>query len=334
MINYQLLTSLKAKTKHLYQLKSQKIIEISQKEKERKNDKASKKKESNLNQKIVSLMMIDCEDEIIIDKEANLRVISDLNGYSQINYNDSLYLCGSNNESTCSFLLHIDLNTTNDIDILINSQYPHIYPSLAVIEGNSLGPINQAQNGEQPQNKRMCILVVGGLKQIGCESYDVSSSKWTKMPELPEERYRCALIPNQPNTHVFLFGGFNTESGTNANTILRLNISAPLVWERILIKENAGLICLNSCACIYNKNDRTFILIGGVNNANETSESLIQFDPLKRRASQLNSKLYFKAKFKNQSGYEISPNKYSLIDSRGSLHKINLLDINISNQNI
>lgn len=326
MIIIQILYSFNPKSRKLFQLKQQKILEQSQKA----NGKTGKNKENMSNKKIVSLIMIDCEDEIIFDKEANLRVISDLKGYSQINYNNSLYLCGSNNELISSFLLHIDLSKTSDIEILINSQFPHIYPSLLVIEGHILGQNNN--DNKQTESKRLCILVVGGLKQIGCESYDISSSKWTIMPELPEERYHCTLMPNQQNTHVYLFGGFDIQSDSNASTILRLNISVPLVWEKLLIKENAELLSRNSCACIFNKSNNTFIVIGGVNNAKEISDQIIEFDPIKRSANQLGTKLHFKAKFKNQSGYEISPNEYSLIDSNGSLHKINLLNLVMSSE--
>ena len=110
---------------------------------------------------------------------------------SQLNVDNNLYLCGSEEgANTGSFFLKLD-NTkslTSTVSIMINAQYSHVYPSMIHVPKNS-------------------ILVVGGKRQEKCEQFDITNSKWKYLPELPEERYHCSLIMDTKKKYVFYSEG-------------------------------------------------------------------------------------------------------------------------------
>ena len=73
------------------------------------------------------------EEKIYINK-IKFHIITSLKGLSQLNQENSIFLCGGLNEKpySGSFLIRINYNIImeNSIKFLINSQYVHEYPSM------------------------------------------------------------------------------------------------------------------------------------------------------------------------------------------------------------
>ena len=88
------------------------------------------------------LRIFDFEEEKCFDDNILLRIITSLEGISQINIHNSLYLCGTNDDpsdSVGSYLLKIDLSVSPIQPlVLINSIFSHYYPSLINSKTNSL----------------------------------------------------------------------------------------------------------------------------------------------------------------------------------------------------
>ena len=95
------------------------------------------------NSKNCILKIFDLEDEKMYEKQINLRIISSLTNFNQINGFNCLYLCGIEqnfiNESNKigSYLLKINLEEYK-INILVNSIFPHINPSLLIYKNEKL----------------------------------------------------------------------------------------------------------------------------------------------------------------------------------------------------
>ena len=111
-------------------------------------------------------------------------------------------------------------NENNEINakILINSQHPHVYPSLIY---DNLGQ----------------IICIGGKGQTQCELYNNILNKWFILPSLPEERYKCTLCIDPKNVYIYVFGGINTKNKNNTNknkdndyAILRMHLIKQLIW--------------------------------------------------------------------------------------------------------
>ena len=185
------------------------------------------------------MLVLDVEEEKIYTTKVSLRIKESIKGMSQLNVNNNLFLCGSENESTeGAFLFRID-NTkslNSIVSILINAQHNHVYPSMINLPDNT-------------------IIVVGGKKQIQCELFDINNSKWKYLPELPEERYHCSLLLDHNNKYVYLFGGFCSEKGTNCTDILRMNTESLMIWDKLLIVEGKELLAKTMCGMIRKENE-------------------------------------------------------------------------------
>ena len=113
------------------------------------------------NTQICSLKIFDIEEEKCYKQNILLRVITSLSGISQLNVNNTLYLCGINDESKDnvigSYLFKISCDVKNPSPIfLVNSVFSHLSPSMTIWKGD-------------------LIIVVGGKEQIECEGYVISS---------------------------------------------------------------------------------------------------------------------------------------------------------------
>ncbi len=236
---------------------------------------------------------------------------------SQLNIDNSLYLCGSESESTLgAYMINIDntKSTNSDVKFLVNAQYPHVSPSMIAIPSNS-------------------ILVIGGKKQIKCEKFDITNSKWKYIPELPEERYKCNLFIDANSKYVYLFGGFCSELGRNCDDILRMKLDTQMIWERISIREGAELLSKTSSGIIRDKDEekksKVVYILGGKDNQKELCDSIVEFDMKKRKARRIKTQLKYKAKFVNQMGVNVDKNTYVLIDKKGNIHTMNFNDFSL-----
>ena len=263
------------------------------------------------------LLIVDIEEERIFRSKVSLRIVSSIKGMSQLNIDNSLYLCGSESESTLgAYMINIDntKSTNSDVKFLVNAQYPHVNPSMIAIPSNS-------------------ILVIGGKKQIKCEKFDITNSKWKYIPELPEERYKCNLFIDADSKYVYLFGGFCSELGRNCDDILRMKLDTQMIWERISIREGAELLSKTSSGIIRDKDEekksKVVYILGGKDNQKELCDSIVEFDMKKRKARRIKTQLKYKAKFVNQMGVNVDKNTYVLIDKKGNIHTMNFNDFSL-----
>lgn len=263
------------------------------------------------------LLIVDIEEERIFRSKVSLRIVSSIKGMSQLNIDNSLYLCGSESESTLgAYMINIDntKSTNSDVKFLVNAQYPHVNPSMIAIPSNS-------------------ILVIGGKKQIKCEKFDITNSKWKYIPELPEERYKCNLFIDANSKYVYLFGGFCSELGRNCDDILRMKLDTQMIWERISIREGAELLSKTSSGIIRDKDEekksKVVYILGGKDNQKELCDSIVEFDMKKRKARRIKTQLKYKAKFVNQMGVNVDKNTYVLIDKKGNIHTMNFNDFSL-----
>ena len=263
------------------------------------------------------LLIVDIEEERIFRSKVSLRIVSSIKGMSQLNIDNSLYLCGSESESTLgAYMINIDntKSTNSDVKFLVNAQYPHVNPSMIAIPSNS-------------------ILVIGGKKQIKCEKFDIMNSKWKYIPELPEERYKCNLFIDANSKYVYLFGGFCSELGRNCDDILRMKLDTQMIWERISIREGAELLSKTSSGIIRDKDEekksKVVYILGGKDNQKELCDSIVEFDMKKRKARRIKTQLKYKAKFVNQMGVNVDKNTYVLIDKKGNIHTMNFNDFSL-----
>ena len=263
------------------------------------------------------LLIVDIEEERIFRSKVSLRIVSSIKGMSQLNIDNSLYLCGSESESTLgAYMINIDntKSTNSDVKFLVNAQYPHVNPSMLAIPSNS-------------------ILAIGGKKQIKCEKFDITNSKWKYIPELPEERYKCNLFIDANSKYVYLFGGFCSELGRNCDDILRMKLDTQMIWERISIREGAELLSKTSSGIIRDKDEekksKVVYILGGKDNQKELCDSIVEFDMKKRKARRIKTQLKYKAKFVNQMGVNVDKNTYVLIDKKGNIHTMNFNDFSL-----
>ena len=264
----------------------------------------------------VTLHLLDIEEEKVFTSNVSLRIINSLKGMSQLNVDNNLYLCGSEEgANTGTFFLKLD-NTkslTSTVSIMINAQYSHVYPSMIHVPNNS-------------------ILVIGGKRQEKCEQFDINNSKWKYLPELPEERYHCSLIMDTKKKYVYLFGGLchNKEDSKNCNEILRLNIENMMIWEKILVVQGKELLERNSCGIVNNIDKKNIVyILGGKDNSKELTNSIIECDIKKRTVKKMAAKLKYKSSFINQQGASVSLTTYVLFDKKGNVHNVNFQSFDI-----
>lgn len=270
----------------------------------------------NTSNKSTVVQIFDIEDEVGIEIDPYFRIIKNLDGFSQLNMNNSLYLCGANmnNDSAGSHLLQFDPNkNTANTTILISSINHHYYPTLLAY-------------------KNEFIIAVGGLKNKSAEIYNLKMKKWKNLPELPEERYRCTAVADELTDFVYILGGFNSEIEKNASTLLRLNMKHSLIWETLVVKNNSNLLSRNSSAVIKFDRSSVFIL-GGRNNENELTETIVEFDLHSRQVSLSRNTLSSPATFSQQTGSDLNKSDFFLFDENGNILKITRNDFAISKIN-
>ena len=264
----------------------------------------------------VTLNLFDIEEEEVFTSKVSLRILNSLKGMSQLNVENNLYLCGSEEGASIgSFLLKLD-NTkgmTSTVSIMINAQYSHVYPSMIHVPKNS-------------------ILVVGGKRQEKCEQFDITNSKWKYLPDLPEERYHSTLIMDNNKKYVYLFGGFchnkdsqSKDNNKNCNEILRLNLENMMIWEKLLVVQGKELLERNSCGVVNSSDkDNIVYILGGKDNNKEITDDIIECDIKKRTAKKMTSKLKHKSSFINQQGVCVSATTFVLFNKKANVHRINI----------
>ena len=289
------------------------------------NNKSNENKKQFLKNKKGEFVVLsyDVEEQYFQEFKVTFPIIKTIEGMSELNIDKKLYLCGISpkQKDEGSFLFKIDLDKKgfeneeqNIANVLINSQYSHIYPSL----------IN---------DKNEKILCVGGKGQTQCELYDLNANKWHSLPQLQEERYKCTLCLDAKKEYVYLFGGINQnidkeikENDNNSDIrILRMNLDRLLIWENLIIKNNQRNIIINrsSSAAFTFRYDEDFIFIVGGEDSNKNSfDNLLRFSIKNLKFEMTGIKLKNKAIFINQNGISIDEQTHCLIDNLNEIHII------------
>jgi hypothetical protein len=258
--------------------------------------------------------IFDIEDETGLCMDLHIRIIKDLDGLSQLNFNNNLYLCGAsmNNDLSGSSLLKLDpVKIGNNAYVLINSIYHHYYPTLLGFRGD-------------------LIVAIGGYKNKLCEVFNIKTNKWRALPDLPEERYKCCVINDDMSEFLYLFGGLNSESAQNCTSILRLNMKNSLVWETMIVKANAHLLAKNSCSVMKFDRLNVIYIIGGRDNSDQLTDTIIEYDVNSRIASLNRKRLECKASFFQDTGSDLNKSEFFIFDENTNIHKISKNDFKIN----
>ena len=270
------------------------------------------------NKKSLFLSILDINNEKYYTSNINLRILSSLKGISQLNVNNSLFLCGTNDiaSTSGSYLFNIELHKKNEplVKFLVSSNFVHIYPSLYF------------------SKHIKSLFVIGGKDQIKCELFDIENNKWKCLPDLPEERYLSTLMSNGKEQHLYLFGGFCKAINTKCSLLLRLNLLKRKYWEQLHINQNNELIQKTSSAAfsLYDTDsERDCIYILGGKNANkEYSDDIVEYNVNKMTIS-LVDKLNEKATFLNQSGVNINSKSYLFFDKKAKVINVDVCEHSI-----
>ena len=258
--------------------------------------------------------VFDIEDESGLTIDANFRIIKDLEGFSQLNFNNCLYICGSdmNNSTAGAHLLKFDPNLDgNKTTLLINSTYNHYYPTLIGYKGD-------------------LIIAIAGFKTKSTEIYNTRINRWRNLPELPEERYRCTVLNDESLDFIYIFGGLNTETGKNCSSILRLNMKTNLVWETLIVKHNSNLLMRNSSAIVKFERTNVVYLLGGRDNEENATDEILEYDFQTKIVSVSMRKLDIPACFFQTTGSDLNKADFFLFDDKCNIHKLSRNDFKIN----
>ena len=272
---------------------------------------------------------IDKNETIIIEK--NLESLKTLEGLSELNFNNKLFLCGNSSPDDKQGSFLFELNPFNpETQIYSNSKYSHYYPSLISIKNKS-------------------IYCIGGKNQIKCESYDNLQNKWISLPDLPEERYLCTLCHDELNNIVYLFGGINNMNKIENNKIyieynnflrLKNDNNIGFIWEKIDVKNNNNLLNrISSGSLIFEGQENYIYIFGGENDKNQLLDDIITFDISTQNICETNKTLEFPTKFLNQYPIKSDTNQYLYVffdkfNNAIKIDKHNFVDFTFGELNI
>jgi hypothetical protein len=265
----------------------------------------------------IFIQVYDIENEIGKEIEINLRFLK-LNGLSQLNMKNNLFLCGwengkSNDHAGSTFVRIDPMKEPATVSYLVSASHCHHYPSLTQYKGEHL----------------ICI---GGQNSLKCEIFTFATMKWKDLPDLPEERYKSILAPDETNSCIYLFGGYNSNSNKIHSSVLKLNLRNGPRWETIVVSSNQAMMLtkIESGICRVNKN--TIMIVGGSTNEQEETEDIVEccFNDKKGTTTSLN--ISNKLKMNKSCKYDTMNiageynGNYFLIDDLSIVHKIAAID--------
>ena len=260
-----------------------------------------------INSKFIMIFYEINKNQKIIMKR-KLESIKTLEGLSELNHNNNLYLCGSSSlipesEDGSHFF---QLNPLNpETKILPKAKYPHYYPSLISIKKNY-------------------IYCIGGKSQHHCEGYNINENKWIPLPNLPEERYLCTLCYDELNNIIYLFGGINDKNHLHKDKLsieydyfLRLkndidnNNNNSVIWEKIHVKNNKILLNrISAASLIFEKEEKYIYIFGGKDDQKHYLDNVIKFDIEEQSFQAIDQKLDFPTEFLNQYAIKSDLNNF------------------------
>jgi hypothetical protein len=270
---------------------------------------------SNYDSEQIFIQVWDMENEIGKEIEINLRFLK-LNGLSQVNINNNLFLCGWGSDKSSdhagSIFLKIDpMKQPANVSYLVSSSYCHFYPSLIQYKGEY-------------------IICVGGKNSVKCEIFSLTQAqmKWKALPDLPEERFKCILASDELNSCIYLFGGHNSNSNKIHSSILKLNLKNGPRWETIVVNTDQAQMLTKVDACICRVDRNTILIVGGTTNEEQESEDVIECSFNLKSGLNIRNKLKMNksTKFETLKHAGEFNGNYFLIDETSSVHKIAAFD--------
>ena len=262
------------------------------------------------------MKIFDLEEEICFEIKILLRVLKSLDGLSQIPILNSLFLCGISeemiNNTVGAFLCYIDLTKPNpSIDFLVNSIFPHIFPSLI-------------------SYKKDFIVVIGGKEQIECEYYFISEKRWKALPDLKEDRYKGTLVSDEKNNLIYLFGGYSQLNNCNMEIILKLNMIKMEKWEELHLKNNEYLLARNFSVGIKFEKSNKIYIFGGFNNDFKETDYIVEYDIKDNTVCKYGENMKKLCSFSMQGFSDLNKKHFAFFDNNNYIHTVTENDFRIN----
>ena len=260
-----------------------------------------------------TICIFDIEYEEAVELHTNSIFLTNFDGLSQLNYNNTLYFCGGSltDKATGSYFLKYEPNKPRDnLQILVNSIQHHYLPAMI-------------------SYKQEHIFIVGGLKTKSAEFYNLKTNRWRSLPDIDQERFNCMGIADETNEMIYIFGGYNTESNQNCSTIIRMNFRTFLVWESITVKANPLLLAKSQSAILKFEREECIYLLGGKDSRNNITDEIVEYDLTENRISVVDKKLEVSGAFCSQGGADLNKNEFFFFDDNFNVHKLSKNDFSI-----
>ena len=216
------------------------------------------------------IQTFDVDNEEGTERPITPHKLFNIQGMSQIFLNNTLFIFGSPSstttpdEFTSSFLYTVNvLKEPLKMSIEVNSCHSHYYPTLTIL-------------------KNEFLIAIGGYNSKHCEYYSIVNKKWKELPDLVEERYGASALCDNNYNHIYVFGGLNSQSGNCGVTVLKLNVNICVMWETIVVMNNAELFAKMNTS-IVKRDDGKVMILGGCNSDGDESDDVVSID-LKVRA--------------------------------------------------
>jgi len=277
--------------------------------KEYQNDHSDRQRISNNR-----ICIFDIEYEEAVEICTNSIFLTNFDGLSQLNFDNTLYLCGGSLSeiATGSYFLKYEPNKmSNNLQILVNSIQHHYLPAMI-------------------SYKQEHIFIVGGLKTKSAEFYNLKTNRWRSLPDIDEERFNCMGIADEANEMIYIFGGYNTESNQNSSTIIRMNFRTFLVWESITVKSNPQLLAKSQCAIFKFEKEECIYLLGGKDSRSNITDEIVEYDLTENQVSIVDKKLEIRGAFCSQGEADLNKGEFFFFDVNFNVHRLSKNDFKIN----
>lgn len=170
------------------------------------------------------------------------------------------------------------------------------------------------------------VFVIGGKENVTCEVFSLKSNKWSKLKNLPSERFGCSLICEEFKKFLYLFGGIDTSTNHYNQSVLKYNLKSNLEWETLIVLANPNLLARGFAGNFKTKNNGSIIMLGGSTSESQETDDIVEFNLYTKTANLLKFKLKIPANFMSYQNFEdneLNENVYGF-DNNNIIHKLNI----------
>jgi hypothetical protein len=252
------------------------------------------------------ICIYDVEYERAMELEINSIFFNNIEGFSQLNFNNCLYFCGtgfSDKTNGSYFLKYEPNNPTKNVTILVNSIQHHFFPTMIGYKTDQ-------------------IYVIGGLRSKAAEYYNIKTHRWRCLPDIDEERFNAMGYSDEIQEMIYIFGGYNSDSSANSTCILRMDLKSFHVWEIINLNFNSSLIAKNSSAIFKFDKEECIYILGGRNILGNVTDEIIEYDIKNNEVALVDKKLELPSSFFNSGGTDLNKNEFFFFDDNSNVHNI------------